>query len=304
VVIDLGRDSQSIRQLIKDGGIDCVFVCSPNYTHWPYLKLVRSASPDVPIYLEKPAVNCPSALSELCSAESMCNVFVGFPLRHGLLGKHGYLAEVLKEHNACPEQTVFSSFIISYPYCLREAYCSSWKSDSTKSPWGVAENLAIHYIDLALALGGNLQSFATNHANLGKHQYDEHAAPDTFSGQLEFSDGVSHIHCSYSEQYSFFCRLVFKSYVIEINENNLFFLPGILHVGSSGKSCKPEPLIKHIPDIASFLFDKGTKHALEAFFEIVCSDNPQSDYDREVLHSLSISHNVMMGQQPAYRKLV
>jgi len=149
-VIDLGRDSQSIRQLIKDGGIDCVFVCSPNYTHWPYLKLVRSASPDVPIYLEKPAVNCPSALSELCSAESMCNVFVGFPLRHGLLGKHGYLAEVLKEHNACPEQTVFSSFIISYPYCLREAYCSSWKSDSTKSPWGVAENLAIHYIDLAL----------------------------------------------------------------------------------------------------------------------------------------------------------
>lgn len=163
---------------------DCVFISSPTPTHHEYLERLK----DFPgyIWVEKPGA---SSLEEcqfiLNLPESRKQrIQISYNLRNSdLLGR-------MKGLNCSDEIGKASLFSVRVGHGLAftDGYLENWRN-SQDSSFGVLELLGVHYIDLALACFGELESIA--YAFSWGAGQPEKSTPDTCSIQLNHKQSTS-----------------------------------------------------------------------------------------------------------------
>lgn len=179
--------------------VDAVFITSPNDTHATYLRDLSNGY-DGYIYCEKPPLNQESDLPIFDKIDQE-KVFFGFNYRYSPL--HQILAKLAETFSLGP--LVNSRIHCSYPFAVKDEYRTSWKSDTTRSPLGVVENLGVHFIDLSVSLLGDVQTVSSSLQTLMKGQ----DAVDTATIMLTHRTGnTSTIFVSYATAYfsdMYFC---------------------------------------------------------------------------------------------------
>jgi len=171
---------------------DIIFITSPNNTHASYLRDLSGIYKGY-IYCEKPPVN------ELKDVDLFDKIdhrkcFFGFNLRYSKI--HTILSKYILDFRL--GGLVSLKVHVSYPFSIKKEYLSSWKSDITKSPQGVVENLAIHYIDMCIEFLGDISRAWINSINISGNG----SAADTANIVFKHSKcGVSNIFSSYATTY-------------------------------------------------------------------------------------------------------
>jgi predicted dehydrogenase len=185
---------------------DVVFITSPNHTHAQYLSALSEQFNGY-IYCEKPPINRPEDL-EVFNAVDFSRCFFGFNLRYS--GIHEILSDAKKEFAL--GKLLNTHIYHSYPFATKPQYSVSWKSDVAKSPYGVVENVGIHYIDMSVTLSGNIKTLCKSTRNL----IGSGSAVDTASIFCEHENGAtSNIFVSYATSFREGMYLTFTNGDIE-----------------------------------------------------------------------------------------
>jgi predicted dehydrogenase len=126
---------------------DAVLVLSPNGTHADYLRQLAARYGGY-VFCEKPPVNTLADLESMSSPPE--RTFFNFNLRFSLLRRSietalasGQLGRIV----ACRAT-------VTHGLAFKDFYPSSWRADGAKHPHGVAETVAVHYVDLFILLLG------------------------------------------------------------------------------------------------------------------------------------------------------
>jgi predicted dehydrogenase len=168
---------------------DIIFITSPNDTHIDYIKLL-SIIYDGYVYCEKPPINKVEDL-EIFDLINPSKFFFGFNYRFSEIQK--FIVQTKEKYDL--GELININVHMSYPYSVKEHYKYSWKSDIEKSPFGVIENLGIHYLDLSVTLLGAVKKVFLNSTNINQTG----TADDTASVSLLHENGsTSQIFISYA----------------------------------------------------------------------------------------------------------
>ncbi|HJM51504.1 MAG TPA: Gfo/Idh/MocA family oxidoreductase [Alphaproteobacteria bacterium] len=188
---------------------DCIFLCSPNDSHFEYVERLKDYEGYV--FCEKPPF---ASLQEIDRfAFDPGRIFFNFNHRFGLL------SEIL----AAPDkhelgELLFADATVTHGLAYKDQYPGSWRSDIARHPNGVLETVAIHHIDLFLYHLGDLRDFdfrISNSAGTG-------SAPDTSFATLHFESG-SHatVRSSYAAPHVDSTTLVFANGTVEQIDNTV-----------------------------------------------------------------------------------
>jgi len=118
---------------------DIIFICSPNETHYKYIK---QYSKNKYIFCEKPPV---SSINELNLLKKINNnkIYFNFNNRFSLLGK---VLNNLDKYNM--GDLVYGTIINSKGLAFKKEYKNNWRSNKLSCPKGIYELVTIHDIDL------------------------------------------------------------------------------------------------------------------------------------------------------------
>ncbi|CAN5798835.1 UDP-N-acetyl-2-amino-2-deoxy-D-glucuronate oxidase [soil metagenome] len=144
------RHLEKLRRGPREGRIDYVSVCSPNFLHDAHCRLGLRIKADV--ICEKPVVINPwnlDALEDL-EAESGRRIWTILHLR-----THDRLAALREEIQAEPSRTRHD-VVLTYVTPRGRWYDTSWKGQPDKSG-GLASNIGIHFFDLLLWMFGAVE---------------------------------------------------------------------------------------------------------------------------------------------------
>lgn len=139
-----------------------IFITSPNDTHFNYLNKLSKHYKGY-VYCEKPPINniLDTAVFDLIDANKY---FFGFSYRYSKI--YNFLLNIGNTYKL--GRAVNFNFHISYPFSIKKAYKASWKSDVMKSPFGIIENLSIHYLDFSIMHLGDILKSASYSRNINQ----------------------------------------------------------------------------------------------------------------------------------------
>ncbi|MBQ8409414.1 MAG: Gfo/Idh/MocA family oxidoreductase [Clostridia bacterium] len=140
------------RDLIADPDVDAVEVCTPNFNHAEIAKAVLAANK--PLNLEKPiAMSYDEALS-IVEAEKNSKAFGMTCFTYRFMAAARYAKHLV-------EEGVIGTIVgLNVAYLKNSAYWEGrpleWRFEKEKAGSGVVGDLAVHLIDLAQLLSGNI----------------------------------------------------------------------------------------------------------------------------------------------------
>lgn len=120
-----------------------IFICSPNNTHFFYIKKF-SFKKNTYLFCEKPPVNNLQDLKVL-SKLNYKNLFFNFNYRFSLFSK---ILLKVKKYNL--GNLISGSVVATHGLATKKKYFKSWRASKKKTPLGIVEVLSIHFIDLIL----------------------------------------------------------------------------------------------------------------------------------------------------------
>jgi predicted dehydrogenase len=177
---DKALDAPTATRRIEDLlNLDAILILSPNDTHYSYLKFLSEHFSGY-VFCEKPPV---STLSELDALDlDHSRFFFNFNYRFSRL------KEVLQSamNDGRLGQPIHMHVSMTQGLAYKSEYVGSWRSNSDRHKHGIAETKAIHYIDLASVLFGDLVGHAYTPASFA----GQGGAFDTCHFSLRYDSGV------------------------------------------------------------------------------------------------------------------
>jgi predicted dehydrogenase len=262
---------------------DIIFITSPNSTHANYLnKLSKSYKGYV--FCEKPPINKFEDL-EIFDMIDPCRFFFGFNHRYSEI--QDFISNTEELYNM--GDMVNINIHMSYPFSVKESYKYSWKSDISKSPCGVIENLGIHYIDLSVTLLGRIKQVSLNSVNINKSG----SAADTATICLVHEGGsTSQIFVSYATLARESMYFSFERGDISYNGSEFNTYYPRETVGKNGLSiCPPIVLSKSID--SELLYYQSLHNCINYFINIALSNDC---FNHSLIDRARISTLAMFGR--------
>ncbi len=194
---------------------DVIFITSPNSTHFYYLQLLSQKRFTGYIFCEKPPINSYEDMS-IFKKLNKNKTFFGFNLRYSdFFDKANDISS--RKWLGTPISLIIC---VGYGFAFKDGYKTSWKSSSTKSPFGVIENLGIHYIDLARSILGKISELKISQSNFAKIKNNK--VPDTASIISTHKNGAnSLIFVSYASPFIESMSLIGTNGLLEYSNNYL-----------------------------------------------------------------------------------
>jgi predicted dehydrogenase len=151
------EDSRFTNNLSDMYDSDCILICSPNQTHYPYLKKLLDEFKGY-IFCEKPPAITSKELNELQKLPiyEKQRIFFNFNYRFS------HLADVLKNclNSEKIGKIIHINIIASQGLAFKKEYPDSWRANGKNNLHNLLDTLSIHYLDLLNLLFG---SQTTNH---------------------------------------------------------------------------------------------------------------------------------------------
>ncbi|GFI18662.1 glucose-6-phosphate 3-dehydrogenase [Lachnospiraceae bacterium] len=242
-----------------------LIISCPNVFHQMYCKYATSRFPHCVIYCEKPFLNKRSSLASGLDLLHNSNIILGFNYRHSatlrdILG----LADMLQLGDILNVSIRFS-----YPFCLKQEFKSSWKSDADMSPSGVLENLSIHFIDLFQYLYG-FDSLS------GHFSCFRNGIPMTtdLTGRSNTDIGFN-LHCSYAEPCEQKLELIFKNGIISVTQNLTEVRAPTLVLETKTGMCVESPVVYSMRRGFLDIGKDSRREAMKYFLGIAFNDNKE-----------------------------
>lgn len=170
---------------------DCVFILSPNQTHFEYIfKLINNFGGY--IFCEKPPVTTQLEIEKLekISDQKKNKIFFNFNFRFSKLNE--ILEEfILKEKLG---KIIHINIIGTHGLAFKKEYLDSWRADGKKNLDNVLDTLAIHYLDLIILHFKNIndsQYYPMNSSQNG-------TSYDSCNLSLKSGKVITSIFCSYA----------------------------------------------------------------------------------------------------------
>lgn len=235
---------------------EIIFICSPNDTHYKYLKILEKKY----IFCEKPPVANSYQLKQLKKI-SHKKIYFNFNKR---FSKISNVLSFRSKYNL--GDLVYGSLITSHGLAQKKEYKNSWRSNILKAKTGVFEIVSIHDIDLInLHFKINKKSKPTlsNLSGVGN-------SFDTSIITLKVRNSVNiNIFSTYMSSLSEEWTLMFKNGIIKLNDDIIKILGPTKNFDKKGFFIKPN-LIKKIK-VNKNDYDKTLEDSVDYFMNI-CSN--------------------------------
>jgi predicted dehydrogenase len=200
--------AQSLSAQTEVMNCNIIFITSPNSTHAHYLNELNICF-DGYVYCEKPPINNIKDLDILRRIDKG-RFFFGFNHRYSEILK--IIPSIVEKYNF--EEMVDVNIHVSYPFSVKPEYKKSWKSNMVNSPYGIVENLGIHYIDLLITLLDNPISTVIHSRNIN----NTGTSNDTATIFHEYRNNcTSRIFVSYATIAKEYMEFTFKNGTITYN---------------------------------------------------------------------------------------
>ena len=276
----------AIQEQINVMNSDVIFILSPNHTHIDYLRQLSDSYKGY-VYCEKPVINNFQDI-EIFSLLDFKRFFFGFNLRYSEFTKFIEVAKAKYDVGSLVNINVH----MSYPFSIKDHYKNSWKSDSNKSPSGVVENLAIHYIDLAITLLGPPKKVNINLTNVNRTG----TADDTAAITLIHKNGSSsQIFTSYATLAKEGIYFVFERGDISYDGSNLHTYFPRETFNSQGLSIRP-PIVSKKEIESELLYSESLLNCVDYFFKTAAN---KKLFSHELFKGSKISTLAMFGKVDA-----
>ena len=145
------EDSRFTNNLSDMYDSDCILICSPNQTHFPYLRKLLDEFKGY-IFCEKPPIVSLTELNELqkLSIYEKQRIFFNFNFRFS------HIADVLKNCLTSEKigKIIHINIIASQGLAFKKEYLGSWRADGNNNLHNILDTVSIHYIDLLNLLFG------------------------------------------------------------------------------------------------------------------------------------------------------
>jgi len=138
-------DTRGTNQLNDLYHCDCIFILSPNQTHYEYIfELLNNFNGY--IFCEKPPIIEQNQLDELkkISLNNQKRIFFNFNFRFSKIKE--IIERELKEKRI--GEIININIISTHGLAFKKEYKNSWRSDEIKNKYSILDTVAIHYLDL------------------------------------------------------------------------------------------------------------------------------------------------------------
>ncbi len=244
-----------------------VFICSPNNTHFNYLKKLRNKY----IFCEKPPVTSKSHLAYLKKYNSK-KIFFNYNYRFSTIGI--FLSKI-KYYKL--GKLLYGTIISSKGLAYKKFYKINWRSNKKKCKTGVFELVSIHIIDLLNYYLGikkikfnNLQ----NLSNIGD-------GIDTSDCRILLNDnGIVQVFSTYFGPMIKKWDFIFQNGILEINEKEIILRSPRDNFDKNGNFLSPKIkkkiIIEHKND-----YDLSLQNSVDYFLRIIKNKKkfPLKDYN-------------------------
>lgn len=233
-----------------------IFICSPNNSHYSYLKLLEKKY----IFCEKPPV--PNIL-ELNKVKKMNykKIYFNFNKRFSEISN---VLSGIKKYNL--GDIVYGNIISSHGLSLKKEYKKSWRSNILKAKTGVFEIVGIHDIDLInlyFKIKSQSKPILTNLSKVGN-------SFDTSLITLDLKNSAKiNIFSTYSSSLCDEWTLLFKNGILKVNDNSINIFGPAKNFDKNGFFIKPK-LIQKI-NINKNDYENSLKSSVEYFMN-TCVD--------------------------------
>lgn len=191
---------------------DAVMILSPSDTHYHYLNYFSGCGYQGYLFCEKPPVVTTAELEAL--RIDPARTYFNFNQRCGRV--RSFVQEAMAE--GLLGTPVSASIVVGHGLAFKPAYKGSWRSDIRRHRHGVAETLAIHYVDL-------LEQILGPAADLGYHSWNvarTGTADDSCRFSLRFGTGaVGEVVASYAMPLCHSVRVVGTDGIVEYERGRL-----------------------------------------------------------------------------------
>ena len=210
---------------------NCVFIASPNSTHFYYIEKLLDKNYQGKIFCEKPPVTNISDLNKLNSKDDLCNqLYFNFNFRKTSL------FNMLKD---CKIGKILSvNLNLTHGLAFKKSYSDSWRSKSKTHDLGILETVGIHWIDLFSLLFGDIvdKKIISNNFSENGEVFDTSEIILKHSSRAVTKIFVSYASCKY---FNLVCqgtdgvleidsnRLIVRSPRDVFDKNGYFILPSI-----------------------------------------------------------------------------
>ena len=170
---------------------DCVFILSPNQTHFKYIfDLLKNFNGY--IFCEKPPVIELNEIQKLekISINDKKRIFFNFNFRFGKISE--ILKRELKEKRI--GEIININIISTHGLAFKKEYEESWRSDGKKNKFSILDTVSIHYLDLIIFYFKNIEKYIHFPNIIAKNG----TAYDTSSLILKSNKVSISIFCSYA----------------------------------------------------------------------------------------------------------
>ena len=185
---------------------DIVFICSPNKTHFKYIKSLENKTY---IFCEKPPVNNLKELSKI-KKMNLNKVYFNFNYRFSEINSS---LQSVKKYNF--GKLLYGNIIMAHGLASKKNYNISWRS---RDKGGVYDILGIHIIDLIL----NNYEISLITKKLGKFLSNHSIDNANFTIKLK-NFGQIDCYVSYSAPYKQKFEFIFENGLLEINNKSICY---------------------------------------------------------------------------------
>jgi len=264
-------NAKNIKDLLSN---DCIFITSPNNTHFEYIKyLINNFSGY--IFCEKPPVISEDELIFLkkLSHDKKQKIFFNFNFRFSALNSifKNYLnSEIIGK-------PIHFNFLATHGFAFKKEYSSSWRSNKKINNNNILDTVAIHYIDFLIFSLGLPHSHSADSHQITKIG----TSNDTTHVTLSFSNGITaSIFVSYASSYVNEFSFFGTNGYLTIKENILKIFSPRDTFSKTGNFISP-PMIKKENFDLEKNYRESLFNSLNYFFNIVKNSNdiPLSYFD-------------------------
>ncbi len=245
---------------------DAILILSPNDTHLQYLEALSQRFSGY-IFCEKPPVASKAQLARLAQLDlPKERTFFDFNLRFGPVRDaidEATSAGLLGDLVGC-------SAVCTHGLAFKESYPNSWRADRARHPLGVAETVAIHYLDLFAILFGD----PTEVAYYPSLRSGRGSADDTCRLVLRFPGGATgDVLASYASPYRDELCVLGTEGVLTVRDDSLEIRAPRDSFDKLGQFTTP-PLVRRVPLPAEAAYEASLHGAMRYFLEHVRDARP------------------------------
>lgn len=232
---------------------EIIFICSPNDTHYKYLKLLENKY----IFCEKPPVSNSYQLKQIKKI-SHKKIYFNFNKRFSKI------SNVLQSRSKYKlDDLVYGSLITSHGLAQKKEYKNSWRSNILKAQTGVFEIVSIHDLDLInlyFKIISKSKPILTNLSGIGD-------SFDTSLITLKVKNSINvNIFSTYMSSLSEEWILMFKNGIIRFNNDLIKIFGPTKNFDKNGFFLKPK-LIETIK-VNKYDYEKTLEKSVDYFINI------------------------------------